>query len=189
LANAIGLWFLLNEWNFLPAVDHWRGTRNSGHLVATTGILLIAWLLARWRRPRLTGTELALYWCGSALPVGLFCPVLFFTLRWSFFDSADPGPWLSGMLVGTTGVLLTAWLLIRRRGVLLTGWELAVYWLGSALPVGYSCGPLFSQMGVNVAGFDHPLSGWLVGSGLAIVSGAWLRFWWKLFVLIRDVHR
>jgi hypothetical protein len=102
----------LSQWTFGGS----NGQVPLGLLTRALLAVVLAFVLARWRGAALNGVEIALYWTGSAIPVGLTVGNLHEHMKWSWFGSNDHDHiFVSAWLTVAFLTVVSALAMARRR--------------------------------------------------------------------------
>jgi hypothetical protein len=130
-----------------------RGAGTGAGIVAGSALVL-----AFLRRRALGGTEIAIYWLGSALAISVALLWLFEATGWKFVERGPDSSATSGILAGAALTAGSALLLALWRGRALGASELLIYLIGSAVAIGFVAGILWyatlsaAMTGILVAG-------------------------------------
>ncbi len=126
-----------------------------------------ALLFAFIRRRVLGGTEIAIYWAGSAIAISVALFWLFYAKDWRFIDTGPRGTEGNSVLAAAGFTVISGVLLALLRGRAVSEAELLIYWLGSAVAAGLGAAVLGSA--------DSPLIVCLFVLAAVIVT---LPLWW-----------
>ena len=135
LGAALGAGLAVMASSFQNSWIHFGSIVNGmGFILALVG--LSAGCLAYWRRGRSSPTEIAFYWLGSVLWLGLTAKQLFTFNEWNLLNVTDIfyGVRTTGLLFALAVAAVTALvLLFYRQPGTVRGSEVGVYWLGFTL--------------------------------------------------------
>jgi len=128
--------------------------RHAGALIASLiALTSAAAIVARWRKGRLGGVEIALYWLGCSVAAATATVIL---IEWAGAEGFAVGP--AGGFWGAAMTVLFALIIIYRRRAVLEGTEVALYWAGCSVA-------LF----VAAAALMIPMFAW-TGSSLILIA-------------------
>jgi hypothetical protein len=180
IAIAMVILFRKMQWTFSPSD---LGQSLLGLLTGAVLTVVSALATAHWRGAALSGAEIALYWIGSAIPIGFTVGFLSHSIKWSWFSQNDNDHiFASAWLTATLLTVVSALAMADQRREKLTGAEIALYWLGSVIPIAITSEILFYVMNWTWFGqseYDRSVWGLLAGVVLAAVSGVTLLLLWR----------